>query len=363
MLINKLTRHKITALPDGLHSDGANLYLRKRGTAMSWVFRYMKNKRVRELGLGSVRDLSLADARKKAADLRKKIMDGVELSVARKQFQITGYIEWSVERSNARDKPNRLKKLTHVHKKYVSGLLATLPIETVTPEDFAYHINKINLSATTMFWIISGYKNALLYAKMHGVKVGSIEGFEVYQTNTNKKVEHRKALHWKEAPMLYHKIAEADINPQHKNCILWLMLTASRRVEPFSVRLEDIDLDNRIVTYPITKNGHPHLVPYPTQLNEVVNGTLVQLAKTRAFTVKAVYVSWVKATEGLEVTLHGLRSMFSTWAADNGKSYEVREACLNHTYKSSVEAAYQRSSLLERRRELLQEWADFVTGA
>jgi integrase len=64
-----------------------------------------------------------------------------------------------------------------------------------------------------------------------------------------------------------------------------------------------------------------------------------------------------------EFTVHGMRSAARSWMADNGVEFELAEACLAHTVGNAVVQAYQRSSMLERRRPLMQAWADFVTGA
>ena len=59
---------------------------------------------------------------------------------------------------------------------------------------------------------------------------------------------------------------------------------------------------------------------------------------------------------------HGFRSSFRDWCGEKGIAREVAEACLSHQVKNEVEAAYARSDLLERRREVMQLWADYVTG-
>ena len=59
-------------------------------------------------------------------------------------------------------------------------------------------------------------------------------------------------------------------------------------------------------------------------------------------------------------TVHGMRASFRMWAADTGVAFEVAEACLAHAVGNAVVAAYQRSTMLERRRPVLQAWADFI---
>ena len=59
---------------------------------------------------------------------------------------------------------------------------------------------------------------------------------------------------------------------------------------------------------------------------------------------------------------HGFRSSFRDWCSETGVAREVAEACLAHVVKNSVEAAYARSDLLERRREVMREWSDYIAS-
>ena len=88
--INRLTVRGIAGLADGNHSDGGNLYLRKKGQRASWVFRYKLKGRVKELGLGSYPSRSLSDARKVAAELRTQLLDGLPVRSLKSQRQDTG---------------------------------------------------------------------------------------------------------------------------------------------------------------------------------------------------------------------------------------------------------------------------------
>jgi integrase len=63
---------------------------------------------------------------------------------------------------------------------------------------------------------------------------------------------------------------------------------------------------------------------------------------------------------GVSATVHGFRSSARSWMADTGVPFELAEAALAHTVGNAVVAAYQRSSMLERRRPVLQSWADYI---
>ena len=66
---------------------------------------------------------------------------------------------------------------------------------------------------------------------------------------------------------------------------------------------------------------------------------------------------------GAGSTAHGLRSAFGGWTDDTGEDHRLAEMCLAHTVKNAVEAAYYRTEIIDRRRELLQRWADFATSS
>src|SRR5262245_41563402 len=79
MVLQKLTDSKLKRITeDGLHSDGGNLHFRVTGKARSWVFRYTLNGRTRDAGLGRWPDRSLAEARAKATEGRKLLLDGID---------------------------------------------------------------------------------------------------------------------------------------------------------------------------------------------------------------------------------------------------------------------------------------------
>lgn len=62
------------------------------------------------------------------------------------------------------------------------------------------------------------------------------------------------------------------------------------------------------------------------------------------------------------VTVHGFRSSFRDWAAEQGVEFSVAEQCLAHSVGNGVVQAYLRTSMIEQRRPVLQAWANYVTG-
>jgi len=69
-----------------------------------------------------------------------------------------------------------------------------------------------------------------------------------------------------------------------------------------------------------------------------------------------------KQIAGKSITIHGFRSSFRDWCAENGVSRDLAEAALAHTIKDKTEAAYNRTSMIEQRREVMEHWVAFAYG-
>ncbi len=124
--------------------------------------------------------------------------------------------------------------------------------------------------------------------------------------------------------------------------------------------------------------GKPHAVPLSDaaidilKRQEAARGTSPYVfpgARPRrpvsptALTVAMRRLSLADAKPGAGAfTVHGMRSAARSWMADNGVEFELAEQCLAHAVGNSVVQAYQRSSMIERRRPVMQRWADFLAG-
>ena len=174
----------------------------------------------------------------------------------------------------------------------------------------------------------------------------------------------------------YQALADALVAVQHSSASAsialsfeWLMLTASRSGEGRGARWDEIDEDSSTWVIPASrmKESREHRVPlskaaldvlkraeplrdksgllFPSALGgEVHNATLTRLLRTL----------------GVKSTVHGLRSSFADWAAEQGIDFNIGELALSHAVGSAVTRAYLRSDLLEQRRSVMQRWADAV---
>jgi integrase len=153
-----------------------------------------------------------------------------------------------------------------------------------------------------------------------------------------------------------------------------VILTASRSGEIRSARWAEVDLDSALWSIPAErmKMGRPHVVPLSPEMIHVFQ----RAKKFRAPASDLIFpgqklkkplsdMSLLKILRDMKlgVTVHGFRSAFRDWVADQ-TNYpgEVAEAALAHAIPNKVEAAYRRTDFLEKRRDLMRDWAGYCLG-
>lgn len=362
MRLNKLINSKLAKLPDGYHSDGGNLYLRVKGGSRSWVFRYMQDGVPHELGLGGLIYVPINEARKRAAKLRLALANGETIHI-KKVAQtrvllrniIFDAINWRYKNTEElRSADHYLRTYTSAAKQHINPAIGAYPIEELTAPIITDYINglpnkslkKSNLSILRLVFKYANTKQITTTPFPYGV--------EELVVPFNTKQKHFSSLPAEETRKLMKQLVARS--EYVYGYIALVILTASRPGELMDkLKYENIDFNSKVFTLPITKNGAPFIVPYPWQAEVLLKRWNDLYTATSSQIVAAL-----RQLTGGDYTMHGFRSTFSTWCADNGEDQEVREACLNHKPTNSVIAAYQRSNMLERRRVLLQKWADYL---
>jgi integrase len=181
------------------------------------------------------------------------------------------------------------------------------------------------------------------------------------------RVEHRQALAWQEAPALMATLAEVD--GMTARVLRFLILTATRSGEARGCLWSEIDIDAGVWTIPPErmKAGKEHRVP----LGDVALDLLREVAEVRTGDVvfhgragvieDSTLLVLLHRLGHRGITVHGFRSTFRDWCADQGKPADLAEISLAHTVGSAVERSYRRSDVLDRRRALMEQWARFLT--
>lgn len=390
---NRLTAAAANRLSKpGFHADGGGLYLRIEGGRRLWVFRYRLSGKQRWHSLGPARDIPLAEAREKARQCRLMLRDGISPADARKDelearraeqgrtFEATAmlYIESHKPRWSEKHAADWLYSL----RMYAFARLASKPVAAITVSDVLEVLEPLWTTKTETASRIRGRIEAVIgYATARHWRAGPNPA--AWAGNLKHllpprseiaRVEHFSALPWRSVPAMM--AAAAKSSGFSALCLRFTVLTASRPAEARGARWSEIDMQEAIWTVPAerTKGDREHRVPLSTEALAILRelkplrvspDDLVFPGGRAGRPLTDVAVSKaLRAAAGEGFTVHGTaRSSFRDWAADQTAfPREIAEAALAHVNADKVEAAYLRSDLFDRRRRLMQAWAEFVAG-
>jgi integrase len=373
--------------PPGRHNAGRGLYLIVSVDKQSrrWVFRYTKpsTRRVTELGLGNATLLTLAEAREKALDCRRAVakgLDPVEQKREARRLQVTFaemasvYLatkqqEWRGERS--------YHKASLLLNTYASPL-STKSVNTITADDIEACLRPL--------WHRSRTQGKRTQAAIYQVFELAIS--KGYCTNGNPcdwrimkcrfpkvpSVRHFTTMDYMQVPAFVKRLHSAQecgsaLSPF---VIEFLILTACRTNEVTRMRWGEIDWEQKLWVIPAsrTKAAREHRVPLVDralvllkQQFQCAKGDYVWRGRRgRPINNRVLYRYLIRSMK-VPVTVHGFRSSFRDWAGNETHFDRVTcELALAHKAGDATELAYRRSDELEKRRRLMQEWADWCEG-
>ena len=185
---------------------------------------------------------------------------------------------------------------------------------------------------------------------------------------------HFRALPYQDVSEALTTISASSSSLAVRLCFKWLILTASRSGEARGARWQDIDPEARVWTVPgeRMKSGVEHRVPLSHQAMAVLDEAAplkddsgLVFPGVKGKPLSDMTLTKVLRDNGLadKATVHGFRTSFKTWCMETTDTpWAVGEAALAHTLGNSTEQAYARSDLFDRRRGLMQAWADYVGG-
>ncbi len=186
-------------------------------------------------------------------------------------------------------------------------------------------------------------------------------------------VRHMPALAHAEVAESLATVRASGATTAAKLAFEFLVLTAARSGKVRLARWDEIDLDDHVWTVPAErmKANRDHRVPLSCRATEILqaaralgNGSMLVFPSPRGKPLSDATLSKLLREQGVQALPHGFRSSFRHWAAEEtNHPREVVEAALAHQVKDTVEAAYARSTLFERRRCLMTDWDAYLTGA
>ncbi len=377
----------------GMYGDGSGLYLRVGPTgAKSWIVRTVIHGKRRELGVGSVDLVSLAHAREKATELRKAARAGRDPDAERKA------IVRAAKEAADRNQMTFGKAAEAVHatllpkwknKKHadtwLSGLklhafprLENKPIQSVTRADLVKVLEPIWTSRVeTGRRVRQRLHTIFQWAKGEGHFQGEnpVDQIGLGLSQVRKVKTHLAALPWREVPGFWSQLTDRD--SISSACLRFIILTAARSGEARGANWQEIDFEGATWNVPADrmKRGKPHRVPLAPEavailenmrgLDPVLCFPSPKRGKDGVRPLSDMAFKLMFGRMGVDgFTTHGFRSAFRDWCSESAKADpELAEAALSHATGNSVVQAYARSDLMDRRRELMNAWARYATGA
>lgn len=383
MPIHKLTARQVrTATRDGKLPDGGGLYLRvgAGGAHKSWMARVTYAGKRYEVGLGSASLLTLDEARAEAHQIRKSARRGTDPRRARTLAPMTF--------AEAAAKVHKMETAKSTNPKFAAQWLKTVedyahpafgdrPVSSVGSDDILRVLSPIwTTKHETARRVLQRLAKVFDWAK----SAGQYEGENPTTTmraalpKVSRKAQHHAALPWVEVPKFYRRLSEERQGATSALCLRMIVLAGLRSGEARGARWAEFDMAERTWTIPAErmKSREAHTVPLTGPMLGILDamrGLHAELVfpSPRGGVMSDQAFARLYARMALDkgsLTTHGFRSTFKDWAAEtDAASDELSEAALSHKVGSSIRRAYARSTVLERRRVLMDKWNAYATGA
>lgn len=383
----KVTAKNIFSLGDGNHSVAPNLMLRVRGNARSFVLRYSVDGKRKDKNLGSASKITITDAKKLAEKIRAGLLKGAAPVTPKEQIveevekeTVPTFEEYAIKTIDKIASVRMWKNKKHGMQWYATVKTYAVPVigrkrlSDITRGDVLDVLNPIWWEKNETASRLRGRLETIFsYAVSDGLMNfnpalwrGNLDR-ELPPPGKVKKAGHHEAMPLAE---LQEKIdCFLPASNRTRQVILFTILTASRVGESVPARWDEIDWQNKIWSVPPErrKDGkpYPHRVPLSRQVIALLKSIEKKGEEIFCFGADDLGSRYslavlLKRMTGTKATMHGFRSTFRDWAAENGVADIVAEKCLMHVVGNAVAQAYQRSDLLEQRREVMQAWADAV---
>ncbi|HPB91257.1 MAG TPA: integrase arm-type DNA-binding domain-containing protein [Rugosibacter sp.] len=389
--VSKLTK-------PGLYGDGGGLTLQITATgAKSWLLRYMVAGKPFGMGLGPTHTVSLAEARQKALEARKLLLDGINPLAAKKQNQIAAALAdakmmsfdqcaeaYILAHKAGWKNAKHGDQWTNTLNTYASPVFGHLPVAEIDTGLVVKCLAPIWESKTETASRVRGRIESVLgWATTSGYRTGEnparwkghLENL-LATISKSSRTKNLPSLPWQRIGAFMSALrAREGVSAR---AVEFAILTACRSGEVRGARWSEFDTVGKLWTIPAErmKAKREHQVPLSDaalavlesmpkddDVEVVFAGTKGQLLSDMSLTAVIRRMNgdekpvWADAN-GDSITVHGFRSTFRMWAAENTNyPREVAEHALAHQLPDAVERAYQRGSQFAKRAALMAEWA------
>lgn len=375
-------------LTKGRYADGNGLYLQVQANgSKSWLLRYMLLGKAREMGLGRYPDISLAEARYLAQQARLKIAMGTDPIDARRvqrsaQKQESKHAQsfkqcaeaYIASHSSSWKNPKHAAQWVSTLATYVYPVIGDIPVRDITTNDILKILEPIWICKYETASRIRGRLKLILdWATVrkfyHGENPARWDGhlkMTLPPRSRAKAPKHYPALPYAEIGSFMQSLRL--LSGSGARALEFAILTASRTNEVLAARWEEFDLEKKIWTIPAErmKANREHRVPLSNSVVWLLEGQrhldseyVFSGSKGKPLSTNTL-LAVLKRMNRTDITVHGFRSSFRDWGTETTSfSNEVLETALAHVVRDKTEAAYRRGDILEKRRDLMEKWANY----
>lgn len=373
----------------GYHADGAGLYLQvAAGGSKSWIFRFTREGRQHEMGLGSARTFTLAEARQRARERRKMLADGIDPLETKRRDRLTrrladanvitfnkaaaSYIEAN---SPAWRNVKHGDQWRSTLATYATPVIGDLPVAQIETSHVLRILSPIWTTKTETATRIRGRLEKILdWAKVQGYRTGdnpaAWRGHLSEALPKPSKVAdagHHAALPWPEIGGFMESLR--GMPGSAARALELIILCAARTGEVLDAKWSEVDLDAALWVIPRErmKGFREHRIPLSSAAISVLRQARIDSPNSdyvfpgrKGQLSNMSCLATLKRMGRADLTVHGFRSTFRDWVSES-TSYprDVAEMALAHAIQDKSEAAYRRGDLLEKRRALMSDWAEF----
>jgi integrase len=389
----KLAPASLRRLPTGMHGDGGGLWFQVTPSgARSWIFRFSLFGRAREMGLGSLNTVSLEEAREAALECRKLLREGRDPIEERRSRLAAARVAATRQEPTFQEcaetfiAAHRAEWTSVKHAEqwsvslgtYVYPLIGDIPVSVIDTRLVMRVLEPRWATKRETMSRVRGRIEAILgWATTRQYREGDNPArWRGHLSNLLAKsakkapIEHFRALPYADLPAFLSKLRALEVISARS--LEFLILTAARRDEVRLAQWTEVDLERRVWVVPSErmKLGREHRVPLSGRAAEI----LQSLARHSPYIFPGrgrgsahalnTMLRLIKVKMGVVATVHGFRSTFADWAAEQTDfPSEVREMALAHAVGDRVEAAYRRGDLFDKRRQLAEAWAQYCGGS
>lgn len=365
----------------GRYSDGNGLYLVVEPSGSKrWLLRIIVQGRRRDMGLGGAGLVLLAEAREKALAYRKLARDGGDPLAERRNARAT--VPTFAE---AAEQVHEEHKASWENAKHTAQWIQTLRVYAL-PHFGTRRVDQIEtpdvLRALSPIWLTKPETarrvrqrigTVLDWAKAAGHRSGdnAIEGVARGLPKQGERDVHHAALPYAEVPAFVADLKVGEHGQISRLALEFLILTAARTSEVLGANWTEMDEPASLWVVPAArmKKRREHRVPLSGRALTILKeakalnsaSSLIFPGRSGTKPMSNMVFEMTLRRKKLAITTHGFRSSFRDWASETTNfPREVAEIALAHSIENRVEAAYRRGDLLEKRRDLMQSWADYI---